>query len=116
MENVTDPDTFNKELGTLIGQISAQAVETKNGGLGKGKTKLSTFVTLYALVQCTRDLSLVDCAQCLAIAVAILKNFAKTGKDAEFYIAVAMSDMSSIHSSFLLIQRQTILWLILLWP
>ena len=64
MENVTDPDTFNKELGTLIGQISAQAVETKNGGLGEGKTKLSTFVTLYALVQCTRDLSLVDCAQC----------------------------------------------------
>nr|POE83453.1 cysteine-rich repeat secretory protein 55 [Quercus suber] len=62
VENVTDPDTFNKELGTLIGQIRAQAVETKNEGLGKGETKLSTFVTLYALVQCTRDLSLLDCA------------------------------------------------------
>ncbi|KAM3683548.1 hypothetical protein ACB098_12G156200 [Castanea mollissima] len=60
VEDVTDPDTFNKELGTLIGQIRAQAVETKNEGLGKVKTKLSTFVTLYALVQCTRDLSLVD--------------------------------------------------------
>ena len=54
MENVTDPDTFYKELGTLIGQIRAQAVETKNEGLGKGKTKLSTFVTLNALVQCTK--------------------------------------------------------------
>ena len=52
VENVTEPDTFNKELGTLIGQIRAQSVETKNEGLGKGKTKLSTFVTLYALVQC----------------------------------------------------------------
>ena len=36
VENVTDPDTFYKELGTLIGQIRAQAVETKKmKGLGK---------------------------------------------------------------------------------
>nr|POE83462.1 cysteine-rich repeat secretory protein 55 [Quercus suber] len=39
VENVTDPDTFNKELGTLIGQIRAQAVETKNEGLGKASRK-----------------------------------------------------------------------------
>ena len=80
VENVTDPDTFYKELGTLIGQIRAQAVETKNEGLGKGKTKLSTFVTLNALVQCTRDLSLVDCAQCLAIAEGNFEKFCKDRK------------------------------------
>ncbi|KAK9993131.1 hypothetical protein SO802_022834 [Lithocarpus litseifolius] len=80
VENVTDPDTFNKELGTLFDQIRAQAVETRNEGLGKGKTKLSTFVTLYALVQCTRDLAPVDCAQCLAIAAGNFENFCKDRK------------------------------------
>ena len=62
MESVTDPENFNKELGVLMDQIRAQAVETKNEGLGKGETKLSSFVTLYALVQCTRDLPQIDCA------------------------------------------------------
>ena len=80
VESVTDPDTFNKVLGTLFDQIRAQAVETRNEGLGKGKTKLSTFVTLYALVQCTRDLALVDCAQCLAIAAGNFENFCKDRK------------------------------------
>lgn len=69
VNNVTDPASFNKELEDLTGKIRAQAVEPKNEGLGKGEAKLSPFVTLYALVQCTRDISNVDCAQCLAIAV-----------------------------------------------
>ncbi|KAL4596862.1 hypothetical protein ACB092_12G194300 [Castanea dentata] len=64
------------QLGTLMDQIRAQAVETKNEGLGKGETKLSSFVTLYALVQCTRDLSQIDyCAQCLVIAVGNFEKF-----------------------------------------
>ena len=80
VENVTDTENFNKELGTLMDQIRAQAVETKNKGLGKGETKLSSFVTLYALVQCTRDLSQIDCAQCLAIAVGNFETFCKDRK------------------------------------
>ncbi|XP_010241766.1 PREDICTED: cysteine-rich repeat secretory protein 55-like [Nelumbo nucifera] len=69
VENVTDPETFDKDLGALMDQVREQALVPKNGGLGKGKTKLTPFVTLYALVQCTRDLSQLPCAQCLAIAV-----------------------------------------------
>lgn len=69
VENVTDPDTFNKELGSLIDQISSKATEAGNKGNGRGKTKLTPFLTLYALVQCTRDLSPLPCSQCLAIAV-----------------------------------------------
>lgn len=78
--NVTDPDTFNKELGALMDQIRAEAVEPKNNGLGKGETQLSPFLTLYALVQCTRDLSQIDCAQCLAIAVGNFPNFCRNRK------------------------------------
>jgi hypothetical protein len=67
--NVTDPKKFTKELGALVDDIKAQALEPKNVGFGKGETKLSPLVTLYAFVQCTRDLSKLDCSQCLAIAV-----------------------------------------------
>ncbi|KAF5446470.1 hypothetical protein F2P56_032098 [Juglans regia] len=80
VDNVTDPENFNKELGALMDEIRARAVEPKNEGLGKGDTKLSPFVTLYALVQCTRDLSQIDCAQCLAIAVANFETFCENQK------------------------------------
>jgi hypothetical protein len=61
-------------------EIKKQAVEPKNEGLGKGETKVSKFVTLYALVQCTRDLSPLDCAQCLAIAVGNFETFCNNRK------------------------------------
>ncbi|KAB2022629.1 hypothetical protein ERO13_D07G203500v2 [Gossypium hirsutum] len=80
VENVTDPQSFNKELGALMDRIRSEAVMPKNEGLGKGKTKLSQFLTLYALVQCTRDLSQIDCAQCLAIAVGNFPNFCDSKK------------------------------------
>ncbi|KAG6630908.1 hypothetical protein I3843_13G045000 [Carya illinoinensis] len=80
VNNVTDPENFNKELGALMDEIRARAIEPKNEGLGKGVTKLSPFVTLYALVQCTRDLSQIDCAQCLAIAVANFETFCENRK------------------------------------
>lgn len=80
VENVTDPQDFNKKLGALMDEIRSEAVEARNEGLGKGETKLSPFVTLYALVQCTRDLALVDCAQCLAIAVGNFPNFCNVRK------------------------------------
>ncbi|XP_059626259.1 cysteine-rich repeat secretory protein 55 [Cornus florida] len=82
VQNVTDPDpkTFNKELGALMDKISSQAVEPTNKGLGKEKTKLTPFITLYALVQCTRDLSKLSCAQCLAIAVGNIPTFCDNKK------------------------------------
>ncbi|XVF32085.1 hypothetical protein REPUB_Repub17cG0051600 [Reevesia pubescens] len=78
--NVTDPQSFNKELAALTDKIRSEAVMPKNEGLGKGKSKLSPFVTLYALVQCTRDLSQIDCAQCLAIAVGNFPTFCENRK------------------------------------
>ncbi|XP_043710492.1 cysteine-rich repeat secretory protein 55 [Telopea speciosissima] len=71
VQNVTDPDpeTFDKDLGALMDQVKAEALDLKNKGLGKGESKLTPYVTLYALVQCNRDLSQLSCAQCLAIAI-----------------------------------------------
>ncbi|XP_034691912.1 cysteine-rich repeat secretory protein 55-like [Vitis riparia] len=72
---VTETERFNEELGKLMEKIRSQAVEPQNAGLGKGQTKLTPSVTLYALVQCTRDLSPLSCAQCLAIAVGNFSDF-----------------------------------------
>ncbi|KAG8387239.1 hypothetical protein BUALT_Bualt02G0000800 [Buddleja alternifolia] len=52
-----------------MSRISSEAVKPPNKGLGKEKSKISSFLTLYTLVQCTRDLSELNCAQCLAIAI-----------------------------------------------
>ncbi|PWA36365.1 receptor-like protein kinase-related family protein [Artemisia annua] len=69
VENVTDPKTFNKSLGALMYRINMLAAAPGSKGLSKGETKLSDFQTLYALSQCTEDLSQLSCRQCLAIAV-----------------------------------------------
>ncbi|KAG5586488.1 hypothetical protein H5410_046922 [Solanum commersonii] len=66
---VSDPGFFNKKLAQLKNQLIADAIVPMNKGLGKGKSKISPFLTLYALMQCTRDLPKIDCAQCLAVAV-----------------------------------------------
>ncbi|KAK1288079.1 Cysteine-rich repeat secretory protein 55 [Acorus calamus] len=68
-ENVTDPKAFDKRLGALMDDVEAQAVKPGNRGLGKGEAKVSPFVTVYGLVQCTQDLEPLLCAQCAATAV-----------------------------------------------
>lgn len=79
-ENVTDSEVFNKKLGALMDQVRGEAVMVKGKGLGKGKTVLSPFLTVYGLVQCTRDLDEVSCAQCLAIAVNNFQTFCNDRK------------------------------------
>lgn len=69
VENVTDPDEFNKKLAALIDRVSSEAVGPSSKGLGRGKSDISPFERLYALVQCTRDLSNLNCAQCASVAI-----------------------------------------------
>lgn len=75
VENVTEPERFDAELGKLMDGVRKQAVASGSRGLGKGESKFSNFVTIYGLVQCTEDLSRLSCAQCLAIAEANFPKF-----------------------------------------
>ncbi|CAI9107319.1 OLC1v1006645C1 [Oldenlandia corymbosa var. corymbosa] len=75
VENVTDPDSFNKKLKILTGQISSEAVKPGNRGFGRGKIGLTKSENIYGLVQCTMDLSLASCKRCLDTAVGDLTNF-----------------------------------------
>ncbi|KAL6576799.1 hypothetical protein OROMI_011075 [Orobanche minor] len=70
-QNVTDFKDFNKIRSDLINNITSEAVgKGQSLWMGKGKSKLHkpSDTYLHALVQCTRDLSDLNCAQCLAIA------------------------------------------------
>ncbi|CDP14580.1 unnamed protein product [Coffea canephora] len=80
VENVTDPDSFNKELASLSDKISSEAVKPGNKGLGRGKKQLSPFLTLYEVAQCTRDLTPLSCDQCLAIAIGNFPIFCNNKK------------------------------------
>ncbi|KAG5381765.1 hypothetical protein IGI04_033235 [Brassica rapa subsp. trilocularis] len=59
----TDPKTFDNKLGELFDRIRSEAALRESQGLGKGKRKLTPFVTLNGLVEFTRDLNALGCAQ-----------------------------------------------------
>ncbi|KAJ0770508.1 putative Gnk2-like domain-containing protein [Helianthus annuus] len=80
VENVTDPKTFNSALGALMYRINSLASAPGNKGIAKDETKLTDFVTLYALSLCTQDLSQLSCRQCLAIAVGNFPTYCDSKK------------------------------------
>lgn len=80
VENVKDPENFKQNLSSIFNKTNADALVPSNKGLGKGASKISTFVTLYALVQCTRDLPQLSCAQCLATALTNFDGFCDNKK------------------------------------
>ncbi|XP_028051190.1 cysteine-rich repeat secretory protein 38-like [Camellia sinensis] len=62
--NVSNPLSFNQKTKNLLRQLSQQAyVAPKMYATGELKLRYSE--KLYGLVQCTRDLSSVDCKKCL---------------------------------------------------
>ncbi|KAJ0979461.1 hypothetical protein J5N97_014935 [Dioscorea zingiberensis] len=69
VENATDPEEFDKEVGLLMSEVRAMAVKQENGGFGKGTSEFTPLVTIYGLAQCTRHLRPLTCAQCLSSAV-----------------------------------------------
>ncbi|XP_052150281.1 cysteine-rich repeat secretory protein 55-like [Oryza glaberrima] len=69
-ENMDNPKTFQKAVAKTMDKAIAQAVATAgSAALGRVKKKYMTFVNIYGLSQCTRDLAPLACAQCLSTAV-----------------------------------------------
>ncbi|XP_052166149.1 cysteine-rich repeat secretory protein 55-like [Oryza glaberrima] len=67
--DMDNPKAFQKAAGKAMGKATAQAVAVGSSGLGRAKEQFTPFVSVYALAQCTRDLSPPSCAQCLSAAV-----------------------------------------------
>ncbi|XP_021294100.1 cysteine-rich receptor-like protein kinase 10 [Herrania umbratica] len=67
--NVKNPNQFNQALSDLLNNLSSRAAAA--GPLRKYAadiSKVGPFQTIYALVQCTPDLSEEECGQCLNVA------------------------------------------------
>ncbi|KAK9681692.1 hypothetical protein RND81_10G020700 [Saponaria officinalis] len=68
--NVSDPTRFNAKLSTLLSSLQTEAARGNSEiKFADGSTKMGDFETIYALVQCTPDLSLIDCSDCIEIAI-----------------------------------------------
>ncbi|XP_031475543.1 cysteine-rich receptor-like protein kinase 25 [Nymphaea colorata] len=65
-DKAEDPKSFTKKLGHLLKNLTSVA-STEPSGLmfATGNIPYNDLQTLYGLVQCTRDISLSDCSQCL---------------------------------------------------
>ncbi|CAI0387422.1 unnamed protein product [Linum tenue] len=69
-------------LAGLEDEVRSQAVKPGSKGIGKGETKLlpPSAETIYAVVQCTRDLAAADCGRCLAAAVGYFADYCENKK------------------------------------
>ncbi|KAK4485117.1 hypothetical protein RD792_007727 [Penstemon davidsonii] len=100
-EKVKSPDQFNKDLRTLLDNLNVQAAS--GGSLHKvaiGNITAPDFQTIYALVQCTPDLSLVDCQKCLYNAASDLPRCcnAKTGAQVLFSSCYLLYDVKIFYN------------------
>ena len=73
LRNVSNPVWFNQKTKTLLSQLSEEAYVAPKM-YATGELELGESEKLYGLVQCTRDLSTVDCKKCLDGAISELPN------------------------------------------
>ncbi|KAF1001342.1 hypothetical protein AG4045_022707 [Apium graveolens] len=60
--NASDMDQFNKDLRDLLDKLKGQAIQQK---FASGDTRSLDFLTIYGLMQCSPDLSSIQCNNCL---------------------------------------------------
>ncbi|KAG8490929.1 hypothetical protein CXB51_014708 [Gossypium anomalum] len=71
--NVTDVDAFNQSLSTLLDSlINSASSGTSLRKFATGSAQVTPFQTVYALVQCTPDLSQAECTSCLSTAIELV--------------------------------------------
>ncbi|KAL9236665.1 hypothetical protein vseg_011304 [Gypsophila vaccaria] len=70
VNNASDPTRFSQKLGTLLNTLQSKAAAgNSKTKFADGSTKMGDFENIYALVQCTPDLSLIDCTNCIGGAI-----------------------------------------------
>ncbi|ERN00663.1 hypothetical protein AMTR_s00106p00032870 [Amborella trichopoda] len=64
INNATNQESFNKELGVLMRNLTTRAISDPRL-YASGTIMYDNFVTIYGLLQCTRDLDATKCRSCL---------------------------------------------------
>lgn len=84
--NTSNVDQFNQALDQLLDQLRAEA--SSGGSLRKYASNNMNgpgFVTIYGLMQCTPDLSELDCYNCLDNAIRLIPNCCYGRSGLQFY-------------------------------
>ncbi|KAJ4703265.1 Cysteine-rich receptor-kinase-like protein [Melia azedarach] len=75
LNNVSDPTTFNQAVKTLLDSLKNQAAfGDSHLKFATGNTTTTDSLTIYALVQCSADMSQQQCVDCLDKATALLPD------------------------------------------
>ena len=70
VNNVSNGDEFNEALGNLFASLKSKAASGDSRyKFATGEVNLSSFQNIYALVQCTPDLSQLSCSNCIEGAI-----------------------------------------------
>ncbi|KAF7141091.1 hypothetical protein RHSIM_Rhsim06G0157100 [Rhododendron simsii] len=73
LRNVSDPLYFNQKTKELLGKLAGEA-HVSSKMYATGEMEIEESRKLYGLVQCTRDLSRVDCKKCIDGAISELPS------------------------------------------
>ncbi|XP_057962439.1 cysteine-rich receptor-like protein kinase 44 [Malania oleifera] len=80
-ENASNPDQFNRALGSLLNDLRAQAASGSSTlKFATGTVNVTDFQKIYALVQCTPDLTEFDCNNCLEDAISRAQQGKRGGR------------------------------------
>ncbi|KAJ4703254.1 Cysteine rich receptor like kinase [Melia azedarach] len=75
LNNVSDPTTFNQAVKTLLDNLKHQAASGHSHlKFATGSAATTDSLTIYALVQCSNDMSQPQCVDCLNKATALLPD------------------------------------------
>ncbi|KAI3879028.1 hypothetical protein MKX03_019385 [Papaver bracteatum] len=72
VNNVSNPDQFNRILGELMRDLVTQATSNSPTNFAAGNKNITNFAKVYGLVQCTADIPSNNCNRCLLSAVSEL--------------------------------------------
>ncbi|OMP09756.1 hypothetical protein COLO4_05159 [Corchorus olitorius] len=86
LNDVTNVDAFNQALTALLDSLKTKA--SSGDSLRKfatGSVKVTDFQTIYALVQCTPDLTAMQCSSCVSLAVNYIPQCCSRKQDLRLY-------------------------------
>lgn len=67
IQNASDPVVFNKQVGSLLRKLQSEAMagDSQLKFADGGPARVSDFMSVYAYVECTPDLTGLDCSNCI---------------------------------------------------
>eukprot|EP00257_Ricinus_communis_P025112 XP_025012526.1 cysteine-rich repeat secretory protein 38-like [Ricinus communis] len=101
LQNAIDPVVFNRQLGNLLRDLSSNA-SADSSRLAVGSTRYIDSLTMYAMVQCTKDIRADDCLSCLQEIISYIPQSTLDNKVGGRIFSLSCNFRYEIYSFFVL--------------